>query len=182
MGKIKIGTITKPQALKGAFRVKPDILAIKKLKKLSEVTIDNKDYMVESVTIRDTFVIFKVQGIDSCEDAENLRNKSIYGDVDIDTSNIFDLVGFDAKVGDTYGKIVDINNFGSKDLLTIEFDKSCMLPVIDGLIEKIDNDNRVVVLNEEIFNQVAVYENWYFNTFSGNVWWIKIKHYRKGIG
>lgn len=159
MGKIKIGTITKPQALKGAFRVKPDILDVKKLKKLSKVTIDNKDYEVESVILRDTFVIFKVEGISSCEDAEALRNKGIYGEMEIDADNVLDLIGFEARVGDWVGMIVDISNYGSKDILTIAFAKGCMLPVIDGLIEKVDADNKMVILNLEIFNQVAVYED-----------------------
>ena len=77
MEKVKIGVVTKPQALKGAFRVKPEILNLKKLKKLHEIFVDNKSYTVESVTLRDTFAIFKVQDIDTCEQAENMRNKTV---------------------------------------------------------------------------------------------------------
>ena len=67
-----------------------------------------------------------------------------------------DLVGFDAIVEGLRGKIVDINNFGSKDIMTIEFDRSCMLPIIDGLIESVDYDSKTVTLSKQIFDQVAV--------------------------
>ena len=64
MERIRIGIITKPQALKGEFRVKPEILNVKKLKKLTSVFIDNKELKVEKVTLRDTFVIFKIESIE----------------------------------------------------------------------------------------------------------------------
>ena len=156
MEKVKIGVVTKPQALKGAFRVKPEILNLKKLKKLHEIFVDNKSYTIESVTLRDTFAIFKVQDIDTCEQAENMRNKTVFAEIEIEKSNNLDLVGFDAIVDGKRGKIVDINNFGSKDIMTIEFENSCMLPIIDGLIEKVDYDSKTVTLSKQIFDQVAV--------------------------
>lgn len=156
MEKIKIGLITKPQALKGAFRLKPEILDLKKLKKLHEIFVDGRPYTIESVTLRDTFVILKVQDIDTCEQAETMRNKAVFAEIEIEKSNNLDLVGFDAIVEGKRGKIVDINNFGSKDIMTIEFDRSCMLPIIDGLIESVDYDSKTVTLSKQIFDQVAV--------------------------
>lgn len=174
MERIKLGTITKPQALKGAFRVKPDILNYKKFKKINEIFIDNKAYNIQNVSIRDAFVILKVEGIESCESAELLRNKSVFGDVEIDKNETLDLVGWEVQLGNIIGKIIDINNYGSKDILTVLFEKNCMVPVIDGLILSSDENTKKIVLNKEIFEQVAVYENWYFNTFSRNVWTFKI--------
>ena len=74
MERIRIGIITKPQALKGEFRLKPDLLNLKEYKILSSVFIDNKEYIVERVSLRDAFVILKVKGVERCEDAELLRN------------------------------------------------------------------------------------------------------------
>ena len=128
----------------------------KKLKKLHEIFVDDRPYIIESVTLRDTFVILKVQDIDTCEQAETMRNKAVFAEIEIEKSNNLDLVGFDAIVEDKRGKIVDINNFGSKDIMTIEFDSSCMLPIIDGLIENVDYDSKTVILSKQIFDQVAV--------------------------
>lgn len=159
MERVNLGTVTKPQALKGAFRVKPNILDKKLFKKLNIVYINNASYKIESVVLRDTFLILKVEGIDSCEQAETLRNVNVFGDIEIETSNNFEFVGFVALVGEQVGKVERVDNFGSKDILTISFEKSCMVPVIDGLIENVDVQNKTIEFNQEIFEQVAVYED-----------------------
>ena len=156
MERLDLGIITKPQALKGAFRVKPNILNLKKFKKLNEIFINNVSYKIETVTLRDTFVILKVVGIDTCEQAEILRNYHVLGDLEIEKDNNFDLIGYECIVDYKHGKILDINNFGSKDIMTIEFEKECLVPVIDGLISRVDNQNKVVIFNKQIFEQVAV--------------------------
>lgn len=160
MERVNLGTITKPQALKGAFRVKPNILDKKIFKKLSVVYINNIAHKIESVVLRDTFLILKVEGIDTCEQAEELRNIGVFGDVEIEEkSNNFELVGFDVKVLDNFGKVESVENFGSKDIMTINFEKTCMVPIIDGLIENVDVQNKTIIFNKEIFEQVAVYED-----------------------
>ena len=159
MERVNLGTITKPQALKGSFRVKPNILDKRLFKKLSVVYINNVAYKIESVVLRDTFLILKVEGIDTCEQAETLRNVSVFGDIEIETSNNFELVDFQVLVGGNLGKVERVDNFGSKDIMTINFEKSCMVPVIDGLIENVDVQNKTITFNKEIFEQVAVYED-----------------------
>jgi len=160
MERIRIGIITKPQALKGEFRLKPDLLNLKEYKKLSSVFIDNKEYIVERVSLRDTFVILKVKGVERCEDAELLRNREVFANMEIKYEETFDLQGYDVFVGDNnIGKVVDINNYGSKDILSIKGTQSIMLPVIDGLITEVSDDEKKVILNQDIFEQVAVYED-----------------------
>ena len=160
MERIKIGTITKPQALKGQFRLKPEILNMNKLKKLNTIFIDAKSFSVESVTLRDAFAIFKVEGVNSCEDAEKLRNKVVFADLDIEIENHLDLQNFNVILnGENIGKVVDINNYGSKDILSVVGNRNFMLPVIDGLIIEMRENSSEVILNSEIFEQVVVYEN-----------------------
>ena len=160
MSRQLIGVATKPQALKGAFRIKPEIKNWKQFKKIDKVFIDNSEYTVESVSIRETLVIMKVQGVDTCELAESLRNKRIFADIEDVVETHFDLNDFNVIVcNEIIGKVVDINNFGSKDILSISGKNNIMLPVIDGLIESIDEAKQEVVLNKNIFDQVAVYED-----------------------
>ena len=73
-----IGVATKPQALKGQFRIKPSILNIKQFKKIKSVFIDNSEYIVESCSVRDTFVIVKLQGIDTRSPDEIRRDEMLY--------------------------------------------------------------------------------------------------------
>ena len=74
----EIGIITKPQGLKGHFRVRQNYSNFSILTKVKEVVIKGKDYEVEKVTDRSEFFIFKVKGIESIEQAEDLRNEKIY--------------------------------------------------------------------------------------------------------
>ena len=99
MGLNRIGVATKPQALRGQFRIKPEILNLKLFKKLTSLSIDNVNYDVENVSLRETFVIVKLKGIDSCEQAETFRNKPVFADVQIEKveSNI-DFIGFEVFV------------------------------------------------------------------------------------
>lgn len=159
MEKVKIGIITKPQALKGAFRVKPNILNFKKIKKLHEIFIDSISYEIESVSIRDTFVILKVKGIETPESAEKLRNKEIWGEIEIESNNSFDLENWKVIIGDASGVIIDINNYGSKDILTLQLKNRCMLPLLDELVLEKDENTKTIYLNKEIFEQVVVYED-----------------------
>ena len=156
-----LGVATKPQALKGQFRIKPSILNFKQFKKLSSVFIDNQEYKIEMVSIRDTFVIIKLIGVDTCEQAENFRNKQVFGNIDIvETESHFDLRGFEVFVEDNkIGVIVDVNNYGSKDIFSIEGNKSFMIPIIDGLIISADLEGKKIILDKNIIEQVAVYED-----------------------
>ena len=160
MEKQLIGVVTKPQALKGQFRIKPSINNFKLFKKFSNVFIDNKEYRVESCSLRDAFVIVKLESIDTCEQAEMLRNKQVFAEMEIEVETHFDLNNFDVIIdGENVGKIIEINNFGSKDILTISGKIKAMIPVIDGLIKNIDESSLQVVINKNIFEQVAVYED-----------------------
>ena len=133
---------------------------MKAYKKMTCLKIDNTEYNVESVTLRDAFVIFKLQGIDTCEQAEALRNREVFAMVEIDTDEHFDLVDFEVVVDDKkIGTITSIDNFGSKDILSITGARNVMLPVVDGLIVSVDESTKVVTLNKEIMEQVAVYED-----------------------
>lgn len=156
----KIGVVTKPQALKGQFRLKPTLLNLKAYKKMSRVKIEDNEYNVENVTLRESFVIFKLQGVDTCESAEKLRNKEVFAEIEIDTEDHFDLVDFEVFVNNKkLGVIKAIDNFGSKDILSIVGEKNVMLPVIDRLIENVDENSKNVTINQEIMEQVAVYED-----------------------
>ena len=160
MEKVLVGIITKPQALKGEFRVKPEILNLKQFKKFSTVTIKNHEYKVEKVTLRDSFVILKIEGINKCEDAELLRNVQVYAEMEVDTEDSFDLVGFSVIVSDdNIGEVIDVNNYGTKDIVSVKSKNPFMLPLIDDLIIEIDEENKKVILDKEIFEQVVVYEN-----------------------
>ena len=160
MGRICIGVATKPQALKGQFRLKPNLLNLKNYKKIKNVEISGKDYVVESVSLRDTFVVLKLQGVDTCEIAETFRNREVFAEMEEKVESHLDLMNYKVTVDSKdVGIVEDINNYGSKDILSIVGEESFMIPVIDDLIVNIDENNHIITLNKNIFEQVAVYED-----------------------
>ena len=156
-----VGVATKPQALKGQFRIKPEILNLKEFKRFNSLTIDNKEYEIEAVTLRDTFVIVKLKGIDTCEQAESFRNKKVFAEMEVVVEDNFDIINFTVELdGEEIGKVTEINNYGSKDICTISTNNGdILLPLIDNLIVSIDEEKLVVIMDKNIFAEVAVYEN-----------------------
>ena len=156
-----VGVATKPQALKGQFRIKPEILNLKEFKRFNSLTIDNKEYDIEAVTLRDTFVIVKLKGIDTCEQAESFRNKKVFAEMEVVVEDNFDIINFTVELdGEAIGKVTEINNYGSKDICTISTNNGdILLPLIDNLIVSIDEEKLVVIMDKNIFAEVTVYEN-----------------------
>lgn len=163
---IEIGIITKPQGLKGQFRVNPNSFSFEYFKKLKVINFNNADYKVEKCIMRNTFCIFKVGGIDTIEQVELLRNQIVsVEDKSIDLSQneyfINDLISckvFD-ELGSYYGEVVEINNFGTADVITLKFDKKeIMFPFLNKVINRVDVKNKKIVVNKATFDEIS-YEN-----------------------
>ena len=67
MNKIEIGMLTKPQGLKGEFRVKHKPSALQLFFDLDQVEINGKTYNVLKVTDRGGFFILKTKEITSID-------------------------------------------------------------------------------------------------------------------
>ena len=73
-----IGKIVRPHGIKGAVRAETYTSNPQRFKKLKEVIIDSKTIAVESVSIDPSnFMLIKLAGIDTMDDAEKLRNKNV---------------------------------------------------------------------------------------------------------
>ena len=179
----EIGIITKPQGLKGHFRVRQNYSNFSILTNVKQVVIKGKDYDVEKVTDRGEFFIFKIKGIETIEDAENLRNEKIYSKLEVreeleeNEFYISDLIG--AKVfveAEDVGKLKDVLKYGAADIFVLNNNgKEIMMPFVNGLVENFDKENKTLKLNAEKYKEVVWSgdENWYSNSFSGDVWRFK---------
>lgn len=94
-------------------------------------------------------VIMKLEGIDTPEDAEKLRNKLLYMhrddlELDDDTYFIQDLIGLevsDADSGKVYGKIADVMQTGANDVYVIKGDdREYLVPAIADVVVSTDID------------------------------------------
>lgn len=95
-------------------------------------------------------VLIAFKGIDTVEQAESLRGKTIYirrEDITLPEGRYFidDLIGcevFDADSGEKYGVISEVSQTGANDVWHIKSgDKEYLLPAIDEVIVEVDPEN-----------------------------------------
>ncbi|MEM8830165.1 MAG: ribosome maturation factor RimM [Cyanobacteria bacterium P01_G01_bin.19] len=136
---LKVGTITSPQGLKGELRVYPDSDFPERFTKAGKRWLQHPDnFEVREVTLKGgryiagkNLYVIKLEGIDSRESAEELRNYQLLVDksdrpkLSKDEYHVSDLVGLEAfhqETGEKIGVVVDLYSAGN-DLLEIRLHK-----------------------------------------------------------
>ena len=157
-----IGTITKPQGLKGEFRLKPNVRSFRDYKEIKKIIINNTEYIVNRVVLRDSFTIFNVQNIDSIDIAETLRNTDVYIEYDPETEPEDESIeGYKlvSKDGSTIlGTITTVDNFGASDIVNVVTDDgaSFAFPNVREVITSIDDDLELVYIDDDILDELRV--------------------------
>lgn len=110
---------------------------------------------VERSRVQKNMVIAKLEGIDTPEEAEKLRNKVLFMhrddlELDDDTYFIQDLIGVEAKDADSgfvYGKIIDVMQTGANDVYIIKGeDKEYLIPAIADVVVSTDIDGNIMLI------------------------------------
>lgn len=110
---------------------------------------------VERSRVQKNMVIAKLEGIDTPEEAEKLRNKVLFMhrddlELDDDTYFIQDLIGVEVKDADSgfvYGKIVDVMQTGANDVYIIKGeDKEYLVPAIADVVVSTDIDGNIMLI------------------------------------
>ena len=156
-----IGTITKPQGLRGDFRVKPNVNNFRDYKEIKEIIINNTKYIVNRVVLRDSFVIFTVQNIDNIDIAESLRNVDVYMEYDPELEPEDESIeGYKilSKDGTVLGTITTVDNFGASDIVNVETEDGAFFsfPNVREVIVSIDDDLEIVYINDDILDEIRV--------------------------
>ena len=147
---LETGKIAAVRGLKGEVKVYPwnddpeelldfDVLYLNKGKNALQV---------EDAWVQGTMVIIKFEGIDSIEQAQDLRGKILYldrDDVELEEGQHFvqDLLGLevvDADDGHVYGKLTDVTKTGANDVYHITFPdgKIHLIPKIPQVVISVD--------------------------------------------
>lgn len=154
---IEIGKIVNTYGIKGQLKIVPYTDNIKRFEKLKKIYINEKEYLIENVKYLKNLVILKLQEINTIEQAEEYKNLYIYIDrkdavkLPKDTYFIRDLIGIEVYTndGEKLGRIDDIFKTGSNDVYVVKnsLGKQILLPAISSVIEKIDLENKKVIVN-----------------------------------
>lgn len=152
----QVGIITSTHGVKGEVKVYPTTDDVKRFKKLKDIILDTgKEHMaleLESVKFFKQMVILKFKGIDSLNDVEKFRQKSLYVTranavrLRKDEYFIADLIGL--KVIDEenkkLGTLEDVMVTGANDVYVIRMlsGKELLLPAIKQCILNVDMENQ----------------------------------------
>lgn len=159
MNYLEAGKIVNTHGLRGEVKLVPwtdspqtfeeiDYVFIKK--KTGDVRLD-----IERLKYQKSNLIVKFDQISSIEEAEKLKNQTVYidrdalGELPEGVYYIADIIGLAAvdESGNAVGTVVDIFNTGANDIYDIkrEGKKNLLLPVIDDVITVDLENERVVV-------------------------------------
>ena len=119
---------------------------------------------IERSRVQKNMIICKIEGVDTPEEAEKLRNKMLYMhrddlELDEDTYFIQDLIGMtvkDADTGEIYGIIDDVFQTGANDVYSIKNgDKSYLVPAIADVVITTDIDSGIMTIRplEGLFDE-----------------------------
>ena len=164
---LELGVITKPQGLKGDFRVKPNSFHLPGIDKIKLVIVNNVRYNVLKATLRDTFCIFKLDGINSCEEAEELRNVKIYYEFDetqpLEDGEYYisDLIGckLAKENGVLLGTISNVlTNSGSTDVICFvdNNNKEFMFPFVSDVFKNVDIELKNIIVDSKRLEEILV--------------------------
>ena len=116
---------------------------------------DHREIGVERSRVFKNTVIAKIEGVDTPEAAEKLRNKMLYMhrddlELDDDTYFIQDLIGIEVRDADTdevYGTITDVLETGANDVYVIKGEKrEYLVPAIADVVVSTDIDNNTMII------------------------------------
>lgn len=123
-----------------------------------------EEVYIERSRVQKNMIICKIEGVDTPEEAEKLRNKMLYMhrddlELDEDTYFIQDLIGMtvkDADTGEIYGIIDDVFQTGANDVYSIKNgDKSYLVPAIADVVITTDIDSGIMTIRplEGLFDE-----------------------------
>ena len=164
MKEVQIAKILRPHGVKGAVKISaslPDIsFSTFKNVYLGKTRIPSK---ITKVMPLNGFYSITLDTIKTCEEAEKYRNQSIFvnrEDYEVfdDVMLMSDYISIDVKTkeGKYIGVVVDVENYGSADVLSINCNGTTyMVPYIEDTLQ-FDKVNNIFVIDEQRFMEIRV--------------------------
>ena len=181
---VSIGKIINVRGLKGELKVKSltDFSSLR-YKKGNELYIENEDtgekntYKVDSHSKSGDFDYVHFSGITTIDDAQKFKNCYIKISIDKLPSlkenqfYFYQLIGLKVFTDNNQliGEVIEIINNGAQHIIKVrdKNQKNVLIPFVKAFINNVDLENKIIIINkiEGLLND----EDWYINSFSGNV-------------
>ncbi len=155
---LEAGKIVSVHGIRGEVKIMPLCDSAELLCEFDRLFIGKSlaEINIQRSRVHKNMVIAKLEGIDTPEQAEKLRNTLLFmhrDDLELDEDTFFiqDLIGMTVKDADTdfmYGKITDVMQTGANDVYVISgTDREYLIPAIPEVIISTDIDNDLMLIH-----------------------------------
>lgn len=152
---LEIGKITSVFGIKGEVKVQPWCDSPELICEFDELyRKSGTPVKIERSRVHKNMVIMKIEGVDTPEAAQKMRNHVLYmnrDDVELEEGSYFiaDLIGLnvtDSSTRQVYGELIDVTQTGANDVYHVKAPdgKLLLVPAIPQVIDKIDIENGVM--------------------------------------
>ena len=154
---LEAGKIVTTHGIKGEVKIMPYCDSAERLAEFDRLFIgkNHDEIIVERARVQKNMVIAKLEGINTPEEAEKLRNKILFMhrddlELDDDTYFIQDLIGMEVKDADSdvlYGKIADVMQTGANDVYVVRGEeREYLVPAIADVVISTDLDSNIMTI------------------------------------
>lgn len=155
---LEAGKIVTTHGIRGEVKIMPYTDTPELLCEFERLFMEksHNEVYIEKSRVFKNMVIAKIEGIDTVEDAEKLRNKILYmhrDDLELDENTYFieDLIDMEVKDADTdfvYGRIADVLQTGANDVYVIKGEREYLIPAIPDVVISTDIDNNIMLIRQ----------------------------------
>lgn len=154
---LEAGKIVTTHGIKGEVKIMPYCDSAELLVEFDRLFIgkNHDEIIVERARVQKNMVIAKLEGINTPEEAEKLRNKMLFMhrddlELDDDTYFIQDLIGMEVKDADSdalYGTIADVMQTGANDVYVVRGEeREYLVPAIADVVISTDLDSNKMTI------------------------------------
>ena len=154
---LEAGKIVTTHGIRGEVKIMPYTDSPELLAEFDRLFMgkNREEVNIERSRVFKNTVIAKIEGIDTPEAAEKLRNKVLYmhrDDLELDDGTYFiqDLIGLEVRDADTskvYGEITDVMQTGANDVYVIKgSDREYLVPAIADVVVSTDIDGGIMTI------------------------------------
>jgi 16S rRNA processing protein RimM len=148
---LEAGEIVTTHGVRGEMKIYPWSDGPEFLLDFDRVLIDRRVYTVESCRVQKTCNLLKLSGIDTVEDAQKLRGKTVEvfrEDAPADLIFVPELIGMNVIAdGVEIGKITDVLDYPGNKVYVIEGEHQYMVPAVKQFILSTDMENNTMQIH-----------------------------------
>ena len=145
---VEAGEIVTTHGVRGEMKILPWGDSPEFLLDFKRVRIAGAEYKVESCRVQKTCNLLKVQGIDTVEDAQALRGKSVEvyrADCDPDVIFAAELVGVKVfEEGQLLGKITQVLDYPGNKVYVVKGEHEYMIPAVKAFVLQTDMESETM--------------------------------------